>query len=91
MTGVVMGPGWTIARVRRKLWLPFQNRGTHVQDEREFHEQRGAFEMATCWATLRNQAQFGQTKEFNAFFEDIAVKDALITCYLTEVSAVQLL
>ena len=35
MTGVVMGPGWAIAQVRRKLWLPFQHRGTHIQDERE--------------------------------------------------------
>jgi hypothetical protein len=26
MTGVVTGPGLAIARVRRKLWLPFQNR-----------------------------------------------------------------
>jgi transmembrane sensor len=37
MTGVLIGRGWWPARVRRKFWLPFRTRGTHIQDEREFY------------------------------------------------------
>lgn len=43
--------------------------------------------MDVWWTELGYGVPDGQTKDYNKFIEDIDVKDALITCYLTEVSA----
>ena len=49
MTGAVMGPGWGMARVQRKLWLPFRTWGTHIH-----YWGRNLFAGAVCGKRLVN-------------------------------------